>query len=78
MSHFRRDSHFRVKYFCYLLIGDVVVGVSCGAGRFPGVAPVHKLFFEQSGFIVLSQSAEHGPVRSALTFPTGEEETVTQ
>lgn len=64
--------------FWYLLISDVVVAVFCGAGCFPGVTPVQELLFEQGGFIVLSQSAEHCPVRTTLAFPAGEAGTVTQ
>ena len=52
----------------------MVVGVFGGAGGFPGVAPVQELLFKQGGFIVLCQSAEHGPVWSALTLPTGQQD----
>lgn len=68
-----------LKYCSHLLISDVLVGVFYGTRCFLGIAPVQELFFEQGGLIVLSQSAEHCPVRSALTFPTGEpDNTITE
>lgn len=54
----------------YFLIRHLVVGDFGGTRSFPGVTPVDELLFKQSGFIVLSQSSKHCPVRPTLTFPT--------
>lgn len=54
----------------YFLIRHVIVDDFGRTGCFPGVAPVDELLFEQSGFIVLSQSSKHRPVWATLTFPT--------
>lgn len=54
----------------YFMIRHVIVGDFGGTRCFPGVTPVDKLLFEQSGFIVLSQSSKDCPVRPTLTFPT--------
>lgn len=48
----------------------MVIGDFGWTGCFPGVTPVDELLFEQSRFIVLSQSSKHRPVRATLTFPT--------
>lgn len=58
----------------YLLIIAVAVAVFGGTGVFSGLTPVQELLFKQGGFVVLSQSTKHCPIRTALAFPTGEEE----